>query len=209
MPGYGNAIEHRGERPIAITWRLNRSMPGRFSTRLRWLHAEGGPWARRMVTSPLVPRPWHARSVNRGEASCWLCEAAAGASTGELAFVLPLDGSMAAGHRLVVSRRHAADWWALTDGERQAVLISSTRCARTHQVQGSVRVQFESGDDSGHAHIRVISATAAWPDRLHNGPSRPPAPSNRRPCRDRVTFSRWTWLCPSSWCQGCVCCSRT
>ena len=134
-PGTATHIEHRGERPIAITWRLNRSMPGRFSTRLRWLHAEGGPWARRMVTSPLVPRPWHARSVNRGEASCWLCEAAARASTGELAFVLPLDGSMADGHRLVVSRRHAADWWALTDGERQAVLDLLDQVREDNQVQ--------------------------------------------------------------------------
>ena len=32
----------------------------------------------------------------------------------------------------------------------------------------------ESGDDSGHAHIRVISATAAWPDR--------PSQRTLRPC---------------------------
>ena len=84
---------------------------------------------------------------------------------------------MAAGHRLVVSRRHAADWWALTDGERQAVLDLLDQVREDTPGAGSVRVQFESGDDSGHAHIRVISATAAWPDRLHNGPSRPLLPA--------------------------------
>ena len=65
------------------------------------------------------------------------------------AFVLPLDGSMAAGHRLVVSRRHAADWWALTDGERQAVLDLLDQVREDTPGAGSVRVQFESGDDSG------------------------------------------------------------
>ncbi len=45
------------------------------------------------------------------------------------------------------------------------------------ETPGRLRVEFESGDDLGHAHIQVIPTPAALSDRLHDGPSRPLIPA--------------------------------
>ena len=123
-----------------------------------------------MITAPLIGDSWQARPVSRGDASCWLCDAATNAAGRELAFVVPVGS----GQQFVATGRHAPDWWGLSDQERRAVL---DLLDRVRADLPGVHVQFESGDERGHAHLRVTRTTAASRDRLHDGPARPLIPA--------------------------------
>lgn len=109
--------------------------------------------------------------MKRGE-SCWLCEAAIKAAGDELAFRIPVD---ATDLQLLVSRRHAPDWWSLNEDEQRAILDLLDKVRQ--ETPGGLRVEFESGDDRAHAHIQMIPTEATLSDRLHDGPSRPLIPA--------------------------------
>lgn len=103
--------------------------------------------------------------VNRGVSGCRWCQQVS--ESDGLAVVVP---AFDRGWFIVVAR-HAPDWWALTDEERQAVLGVLDRLHADSET--ALRVQFASGGRDEHAHLEVSPAN----DRLRDGPARPLMPA--------------------------------